>query len=132
MEDKLLTIGLAVFGGVGATFLKDIFYRGKQSAALKHFMETVNSVTAELKSVQQEIKEVQFKVSAHQERMGSISRDNTQINDTLDKLDATITKNSVELSHIASQLAGNKATMEGLNNLLQNIFSGNLVVRGQK
>lgn len=75
-----------------------------------------------LKEMCKVIPKLDEKIEGHTERLDSITRDHGHLEDSLEKLSDNLSENS-------TVMGGIKESINGLRELLQNIISGNLVIK---
>lgn len=102
--------------------LKDTFFKGRQAAMVKAIDERLVSAEDTIKNTIAKIRDVEKQIENHSERLNSITRDHSHLEDSLEKLNETMNENSLALSYL-------RATLTGLQEMLQNIIVGNLKMR---
>lgn len=102
--------------------LKDTFFKGRQAAMVKAIDERLVSAEDTIKNTIAKIRDVEKQIENHSERLNSITRDHSHLEDSLEKLNETMNENSLALSYL-------RATLTGLQEMLQNIIAGNLKMR---
>lgn len=76
----------------------------------------------ELKEICKIIPTLDEKIENHSERLDSITRDHSHLEDSLEKLSDNLSENS-------TVMGGIKESINGLRELLQNIIQGNLIIK---
>lgn len=107
----------AVFTAVAMSW-RDGHFKGKQAKTISNIEEAIQ----ELKQSAIKIPAMESAIQQHQERLDSQTRDHQHLEGAMSQLSDNIHENSV----ITAAL---KATLEGLQGMLQNIISGNLTMK---
>lgn len=107
----------AVFTAVAMSW-KDGHFKGKQAKTI----DTIEKAIEELKQIALRIPAMESGLQQHQERLDSQTRDHQHLENAMSDLSSNIHENSVVTAAL-------KATLEGLQGMIQNIISGNLTMR---
>lgn len=101
---------------------------GLAGATFGFFMKrAIDRMDTEIKK----IPELDRRLDAQLERINSITRDHTHFTKTLDKMDINLEKMDLNLDGNNKLLAALKSSTESLEKFIQNLVSGNLIIRKQ-
>lgn len=126
---ELIAGFIGLVGGIAGVILKDAFFKGRQSAIVKAMDGRLLAVDTSVKDTLIKITELEKQIENHTERINSITRDHTHLEDSLDKLNDSMKEGTVTMSETSSTLSELRATLTGLQELIQNIIAGNLKIR---
>lgn len=110
-----LTIGI-----IGAT-LKDVFIKGRTQARLENVEKQMAIQTEIVDQLKKETHNLENYTKLHQEMIMSIREDHEKIDSSVDALNDNIAQNNQAIASL-------DATLKGVQQLLQNIFEGNLKI----
>jgi len=111
-------IGMA--GGLFIFILK--IFQSIAARHVKNFDNRLVTIDDIIKETLLKIQDVEKQLENHSERINSITRDHSHLEDSLEKLNESMNENSQTLSAL-------RATLTGLQEMIQNIISGNLRIR---
>lgn len=106
---EIIAAGIGLIGAIGLLIIK-------------RTLDGFKSSIVELKEICKLIPTLDEKLVTQKERLDSITRDHTHLEDLLDEL-------SKNLAESNSTNAGVKESVNGLRELLQHIIAGNLIIK---
>lgn len=123
-------------GAIVIMIIRESFMKGKQSAALKMAVETTITLKSDMSNLRNEMGTLSIQIHKLQEGSSEQIRRIDERIDVVEKdhttMETVIKDLSDNLSKVAQQIAASNATMKGLDNLLQNIFNGNLKINTKR
>lgn len=126
---EIVSAVIAFFTALGGILLVSAFARGKQSATLKHVVETVNKHTLDLQYVGEEMKAMRDVQNKQEGLINSITKDHLAMGGSIIKLENTLNRTNEELVQVGKSNAGLNATIRGFQELLNKIISGDLIIK---
>lgn len=119
---ELISTIIGVVSGIVLMIIKAAIFKDRQATLIKAMDKKLITLNTLVNDTLLEITELEKKIENHNERINSITRDHTHLEDSLEKLNETMNENS----HMLSAL---RATLTGLQEMIQNIIAGNLKIR---
>jgi prefoldin subunit 5 len=121
MYEALIAFGGLILG-ISTMLVRESIRKGREQVNLETVMKDVEDLKKEVSGIKEELPVIQGSIDILEQGVNRIKEDHTKIDETVEKLNSNLHENNRALSSL-------DATMKGVQNLLQNIFDGNLAIR---